>query len=170
MKMNKLAMAVSACIYSSLTFQAALADDTEIYVPKELPADQQVRPNIMFILDSSGSMRSQVPNTGGKTRNAVMKTVVKNLIDELKTKEDVNVGVMRFRGNDGGYVLHPSTRLTAANADNLKGIVDGVPAGATPLWLKPIMSHTATSLVSRHSGATDSASPLLLAEPITSPL
>lgn len=134
MKMNKLAMAVSACIYSSLTFQAALADDTEIYVPKELPADQQVRPNIMFILDSSGSMRSQVPNTGGKTRNAVMKTVVKNLIDELKTKEDVNVGVMRFRGNDGGYVLHPSTRLTAANADNLKGIVDGVPAGGnTPM-------------------------------------
>lgn len=134
MKMNKLAIAISTCLYSSLSFQAAIADDTEIYVPKDLPADQQVRPNIMFVLDSSGSMRSEVANTGGQSRNQVMRSVVKNLIDELKAKEDVNVGIMRFRGSNGGYLLKESSRLTNANATALKNTVDTVPAsGSTPM-------------------------------------
>lgn len=134
MKINKLAVAISTCLYSTLSFQAALADDTEIYVPKELPADQQVRPNIMFILDSSGSMDTEVPNTGNKTRNQVMRSVVNNLIDELKVKEDINVGIMRFKGQNGGYVLAPVSRLTNNNASSLKKVVNKVPAdGWTPM-------------------------------------
>ena len=128
------ALGASAFVYSLLSLQAAMADDTEIYVPKDLPADQQVRPNIMFVLDSSGSMGSTVANSGNRTRNRVMRDVVKDLIDQLKTKEDVNVGFMRYDGNDGGYVLSPVKRLTANNASSMKDIVDGIPAsGNTPL-------------------------------------
>lgn len=149
-----IALGISAFIYSAMTFQAALADDTEIYVPKDLPADQQVRPNILFVLDSSGSMGTTVSSTGGLDRNQVLKNVVNNLIDELKAKEDTNIGFMRFGttndfnesfytcwrdrfgrrvcGNQtelntqGGHIISPVQRLTNANADTMKGIVNSV--------------------------------------------
>lgn len=135
MKLFKpVALGAGAFIYSVLTLQTALADDTEIYVPKDLPADQQVRPNILFVLDSSGSMGSTVAGTGGKTRIQVLRSVVNDLIDQIKVKEDVNVGLMRYTGNDGGYVLSPVQRLTNANAGTMKGVVNAIPAdGNTPL-------------------------------------
>lgn len=132
--LKPLALGASAFVYSLLTLQTAMADDTEIYAPKDLPADQQVRPNIMFVLDSSGSMISQVANSGGKTRNQVMRDVVKNLIDELKDNEDINVGFIRYDDKDGGYVLSPVQRLTKTNAQTMKNVVDTIPAdGSTPL-------------------------------------
>lgn len=129
--LRPVAVGISAFLYGAMTFNTALADDTEIYVPRDLPADQQVRPNIMFILDSSGSMDSIVPNTGNKTRTQVMRQVVNNLIDDLKTKEDVNIGFMRFRGTSneqGGRVVSPVQRLTTSNAETMKTVVNGIPA------------------------------------------
>ncbi len=128
-------LGVGAFLYSLMTLNSAMADDTEIYVPKDLPADQYVRPNIMFVLDSSGSMGSSVAGTTpSQNRNQVLKTVVNNLIDQIKVKEDVNVGFMRYDGNDGGYVLSPLQRLTNANATTMKGVVNAIPAsGNTPL-------------------------------------
>ncbi|MDP2746003.1 PilC/PilY family type IV pilus protein [Pseudomonas sp.] len=139
-KLRPVAVGISAFLYGIITFNIALADDTEIYVPRDLPADQQVRPNILFILDSSGSMGGQVANTGGKTRNQVMQQVVNNLIDQLKTKEDVNIGLMRYKGlrtncpNDnrnceneqGGHIVSPVQRLTSSNADTMKGVVNNI--------------------------------------------
>src|SRR3989338_2913961 len=93
--LKPIALGISAFIYSAMSFQVALADDTEIYVPKDLPADQQVRPNILFILDSSGSMDTKVSGTN-LSRNKVLKNVVNNLIDELKAKEDTNIGFILF--------------------------------------------------------------------------
>ncbi|MBX9915607.1 MAG: pilus assembly protein PilY [Pseudomonadaceae bacterium] len=141
MKLFKpVALGAGAFIYSVLTLQTALADDTEIYVPKDLPADQQVRPNILFVLDSSGSMSSSVSGTTPtQTRIQVLRSVVNNLIDQIKVKEDVNVGFMRFNTNtndtnNGGYVLSPVERLTNANAAAMKTIVNGIGADDnTPL-------------------------------------
>lgn len=139
-KLRPVAVCISAFIYGVMAFNIALADDTEIYVPRDLPADQQVRPNILFILDSSGSMGSTVANSAippskkNRTRNAVMQGVVNDLINDLKAKEDVNVGFMRFDGNDGGYVLSPVKRLTTANASSMQDVVDDIPAsGNTPM-------------------------------------
>jgi len=146
--LKPIALGISAFIYSAMTFQVALADDTEIYVPKDLPADQQVRPNILFVLDSSGSMTSTVDGTN-LSRNKVLKSVVTNLIDELKAKEDTNVGFARFgTTNDviepvyvcswwscgyqnqvntqGGRILSPVKHLTSANADDMKATVNSV--------------------------------------------
>lgn len=142
--LKPIALGISAFIYSTMTFQVALADDTEIYVPKDLPADQQVRPNILFVLDSSGSMSTTVSGTN-LSRNKVLRNVVNNLIDELKSKEDTNIGVMRFgTSNDyneklcnkkdcwyetntqGGRVIGAVKRLTVANTDSMKTIVNSV--------------------------------------------
>lgn len=139
-KLRPVAIVIATFLYSAMSFNSALADDTEIYVPRDLPADQQVRPNILFILDSSGSMQSQVVNTNGRTRNQVMRQVVNNLIDELKTKEDVNIGLMRFKGRrtncpgnnwaceneQGGHIISPVQRLTASNADSIKATVNTI--------------------------------------------
>lgn len=152
--LNPIALGISAFIYSAMTFQIALADDTEIYVPKDLPADQQVRPNILFVLDSSGSMSSGVNNSGGLNRNQVLKNVVNNLIDQLKAKEDTNIGFMRFgTSNDfneyfytcwrdrwgrqqcgyqgelntqGGRVISSVKRLTSTNSETMKNTVNNV--------------------------------------------
>ena len=139
-KLRPVAVCISAFIYGVMAFNIALADDTEIYVPRDVPADQQVRPNILFVLDSSGSMGSTVANSAippskkNRTRNAVMQGVVNDLINDLKAKEDVNVGFMRFDGNDGGYVLSPVKRLTTANASSMQDVVDDIPAsGNTPM-------------------------------------
>lgn len=112
-RLRPLALAMAALLYSSATLQVAFADDTEIYVPKEVPADQQVRPNILFVLDSSGSMTNGVPGTQKdwiegnrrqpgrwteKTRQEVMHEVVQDLIDSLKAQGNTNIGFMRYGG------------------------------------------------------------------------
>jgi Tfp pilus tip-associated adhesin PilY1 len=161
------ALGISAFIYTAMTFNTALADDTEIYVPKDLPADQVVRPNILFILDSSGSMDTTVSGTT-LSRNRVLKNVVQNLIDDLKTKEDVNIGLMRYRGlnnnnEQGGHVITPAKQLTNANADSLKASVEALPtsdwtplsetyyeayrymAGLSPVWGATLSAPTSIS-------------------------
>ncbi len=132
---RKLALAAGAFLYTLLASQAVLADDIEIYVTRDLPADQRVRPNILFIIDSSGSMGTEVSGTKPKqSRIQVVRQVTKQLIDELKVAEDVNVGIMRFNGNDGGKVLQEVKRLTKNNAADMKDVVDDIPAsGNTPL-------------------------------------
>ena len=132
---KKTMLAAGAFVYTLLVSQVVLADDIEIYVTRDLPADQRVRPNILFIVDSSGSMGSDVSGTKPKkTRNQVVLQVTKDLIDELKVNGDVNIGLMRFSGNHGGRVLQEVKRLTNDNAPGLKSIVNDIPAsGNTPL-------------------------------------
>ena len=64
---RKLALGASAFTYLALSLSTALADDTEIYTTRDLPADQRVRPNIMFVIDTSGSMNGGVPGTNCKS-------------------------------------------------------------------------------------------------------
>ncbi|HTO19475.1 MAG TPA: PilC/PilY family type IV pilus protein [Pseudomonas sp.] len=123
--LRQLALAAGAFAYSLSATHTALADDIEIYVTRDLPADQRVRPNILFILDSSGSMRTTVSGTR-KSRNQVVREVTKELVDDLKVSGDVNVGLMRFNSTDGGRVLYPVQRLTSNNATTLKSAIDKV--------------------------------------------
>jgi Tfp pilus tip-associated adhesin PilY1 len=159
------ALGIGAFIYSTLTLQTALADDTEIYIPKDLPADQQVRPNILFILDSSGSMDTKVSGTN-LSRNKVLKNVVNNLIDELKAKEDTNIGFMRFgtshdgdNNTQGGRVLSPVQRLTTANADAMKSVVNAIGTDDwTPLSETYYEAYRYTSGLTPKWGGTSSVS------------
>lgn len=125
MNIRPYALLLGSFCYLGLTLQTALADDTEIYVSRKLSEDQQIRPNLLFVIDNSGSMLSAVPgskcNSGdegypnrcvatcirsswwgcseyeyNKTRMQVVKDVTNELIDELRLSDDVNVGLMHF--------------------------------------------------------------------------
>lgn len=95
---------------------ASLADDTEVYVgSEELAQSQGIRPNVLIILDTSGSMSEQVPGTG-KTRLENMKEALHSLLDGLN---NVNIGLMRF-SNPGGPVLLPVAPIDADASDAFK--------------------------------------------------
>jgi type IV pilus assembly protein PilY1 len=76
------------------------ADDTEIYFNSS--ATSSTKPNVLLILDTSGSMTSNVTGTT-QTRIEAMKEA---MVDIITNTNDVNMGLMRFTYNDGGPILH----------------------------------------------------------------
>ncbi|WP_061240653.1 PilC/PilY family type IV pilus protein [Ectopseudomonas composti] len=145
MNIRSFSLVLGSFMYVGLTAQTALADDTEIYVSRKLPEDQQVRPNLMFVIDNSGSMDSAVPGTtcaiadrdirnrcvtkgSGRnrtyeqTRLQVVKDVTNQLIEELRLSDDVNIGLMHFDSSnsyEGGMVAIPLARVSS-NAQAFK--------------------------------------------------
>lgn len=75
---------------------SALADDSEIY-SSSAPA---ANPNILFLLDTSGSMRTEdVPSPQGlRKRIDVVKEVFSNVIASAPPK--INIGLIRYGGED----------------------------------------------------------------------
>lgn len=145
-------------IHSGLSF----ADDTEIYLTRDLPADQRVRPNIMFVIDTSGSMQSGVPgtnckslvvpyasvprdnctsttmplnrNNGTLTRMQVVKQVVNQLVDELAISNDSNIGLARFdSNNNGGFINVPVAQAGTVAANFKNQLTSYYASGGTPL-------------------------------------
>lgn len=66
------------------------ADDTEIYFSEKLT---NVRPNILFVVDGSGSMNTKVENSN-ETRLDVMKRALSSVLETAP--ENLNVGLMNF--------------------------------------------------------------------------
>ena len=109
--------------YLAMTFSlvagsgSAGADDTEIYFSTGSSSgnvSDPLRPNVLFILDTSGSMTDTVPDTGGKSRITVLKEAMTTIIDNV---EDINLGLMRFTNNDGGPVLYPIKYIDLENRE-----------------------------------------------------
>ena len=82
----------------------SLADDTEIYLGSDEVISQSglIRPNVLFILDTSGSMSAEVENSG-KDRLEHMQDAFNDVMDSIN---NVNVGLMRFT-DPGGPILFP---------------------------------------------------------------
>jgi len=78
-------------LLASLNFYVGLsfADDIEIYINKS--SNLNVNPNILFVLDDSGSMTTRVTKT--QSRIQVLKTVMNELLDEFS---NINAGIMSF--------------------------------------------------------------------------
>ena len=76
------------------------ADDTEIYLGN-VNVTAGVRPNVLFVLDTSGSMS----NKDGMSQDRLdrMKDALKTILDDAN---NINVGLMRFT-DPGGPVLFP---------------------------------------------------------------
>jgi|AZIH01.1.fsa_nt_gi type IV pilus assembly protein PilY1 len=119
-----LTMTLSAA-YFSMAGMAALADDTEIFFTDRT---NLVRPNIMFILDTSGSMGTN--DVDGETRLQVMKDAATSLLTNL---EDVNVGLMVFGGNEGAYFKAPIDKIEDQRSTLIDIIDDLDDGGNTPL-------------------------------------
>ncbi len=81
-----------------LAISPVWADDTEIFFGDF--SDGEISPNVLFVVDTSGSMGNTVSGTG-MTRMQNVQAALTTLLTNLN---DVNVGLMRF-SNPGGPVL-----------------------------------------------------------------
>ena len=73
------------------------ADDTDLYLGKAKTITQEVRPNILFMLDNSGSMSFQITQDDGTPTGVRRIEVLKEaLLETLKRVDNVNVGLGRF--------------------------------------------------------------------------
>ncbi|MEQ8428081.1 MAG: PilC/PilY family type IV pilus protein [Gammaproteobacteria bacterium] len=82
------------------------ADDTEIYFSSGSATGNQstaILPNVLLILDTSGSMSATVSGTG-KSRMELMKEAMRSIITDV---QDVKMGLMRFTYTEGGAVVFP---------------------------------------------------------------
>jgi type IV pilus assembly protein PilY1 len=115
----------------------ARADDIELYVGAVEGQTPENYPNVLLVIDTSGSMNDMTPS--GQTRIAVVKQVANELLDSL---DKVNVGLMRFSTGyteggvlheGGGMVLH-ALEDVATSRDEIKAQVNALTAsGFTPL-------------------------------------
>lgn len=105
MKPNKLSICngLLAFTFSLMAGMSAQADDTEIFFGSSTGS----KPNVLFILDTSGSMRST--DGGSTSRMDRMKAAFSSLLDNIN---NANVGIMRFN-DPGGPVLYPVTNIDA---------------------------------------------------------
>ena len=98
------------------------ADDIEIYFNSADAANNTdiIRSNVLFILDSSNSMRQQIPGTG-LSRMDALKDAMEVVLSNIR---DVNVGLMRFNqgnsGKEGGPVIFPIKNIDG-NVNNVVG-------------------------------------------------
>ena len=87
---------------------SANADDTEIFFGGL--ADSNIQPNVLFILDNSGSMDT----TDHGERESRMDQMKSAMTQLLQNMNNVNVGIMQF-SYPGGAVLHPIVDIDQTN-------------------------------------------------------
>ncbi|HEX5055899.1 MAG TPA: PilC/PilY family type IV pilus protein [Gammaproteobacteria bacterium] len=96
--------AAAIAALSALSSPIAQADDTDVFLGRAQVSDANVRPNILFIIDTSGSMDTKdIADAPNKSRLDVMKTALVNLLNSVN---NVNVGLMTFN-SEGGPVRYP---------------------------------------------------------------
>ncbi|MEC8009912.1 MAG: PilC/PilY family type IV pilus protein [Pseudomonadota bacterium] len=89
------------------------ADDTEVFVGGGT-GTSGVKPNILFILDNSGSMSgSSYDEYGRPSRLSRMENMKVAFEEVMQNAEGLNVGLMSFNGN-GGYMLYPVANIDDA--------------------------------------------------------
>ncbi|MEE4245594.1 MAG: hypothetical protein V2I33_09290 [Kangiellaceae bacterium] len=93
-----------AAVYSFFSTGVAFADDTEIFFTDN--TQEAKIPNILFVIDTSGSMRN-FPAGQNQTRLAIVQDA---MVDLLGTLTNVNVGLSRF-STPGGPILYPVTYI-----------------------------------------------------------
>ncbi len=133
-------LTLSALVAFSLSTAPAQAEDTELFVNTAADAGVGFYPNVLFIVDTSGSMATETDS--GATRMEVVQNVLNDYLDDL---QDVNVGLMRFDsgyvdgGGDfevddfvegGGMVLHAVQNIETARTD-VKSTVNALTASGT---------------------------------------
>ena len=127
-------------LFTSVINMHAYAEDIELYVNKDANSDE--KPRVLLIFDTSGSMAfssSTGDNCGQEYRNgpyilcpdsrleAAQKAMSKVVDDN---KDSIDFGLMRFNGNEGGYVLNG----IGSSPDSIKSSINNLLArGGTPL-------------------------------------
>ena len=97
-----------------------VAEDVDIYMHSAEAITQETRPNILFMLDNSGSMMEPIRDDDGnpvqpaQTRIDMLKQALDLMLDEV---HNVNVGIARFavrpEKKSGGVVVQPGLPVNA---------------------------------------------------------
>ncbi len=99
---------VLSCYVATASFQAT-ADDTEIYFG--VGVNTAAKPNVLFILDDSGSMNTMVYDEKGNALGTRMEIVRNGFVSLMDKLTNINVGLMNFsaasNNTNGGPVLYP---------------------------------------------------------------
>ena len=99
-------------LFGLLASTPAIADDTEIFFSE---TKRSVNPNVMFIIDVSGSMDAEVDGSGGKNRLTVMQNALRTVLSTAP--KNLNVGLMNYGevvSRDLGHgVKFPATDIEA---------------------------------------------------------
>ncbi|NIB40249.1 VWA domain-containing protein [Pseudomaricurvus alkylphenolicus] len=122
-------------IYTSLGLTPAYADDTEIYFGGNfIGSGVETRPNILFVLDTSGSMSYGLdPDNPSYGTNERLDALKQAMTSVLSSVSNVNIGIMRFT-NPGGPVLHPVTyvdEISGSTTQTVTSQVDSSQSDAT---------------------------------------
>jgi|GEM_PF-1251908 len=82
----------------------AYADDVDIYIRQADSISEETRPNILFMLDNSGSMNQRLrdPKTGTPLSQKRIDVLQEALLQMLSEVYNVNVGLARFASLMGG--------------------------------------------------------------------
>lgn len=98
---------------SMLMTCATLADDTEVFLGSGATSSN-IKPNVLFIIDTSGSMDWD-SDTPGQSRLEVMQDALTQILSKAN---DINVGLMTFNSR-GGPVRYPLSYIDA-DADEVE--------------------------------------------------
>jgi type IV pilus assembly protein PilY1 len=94
------------------------AQDTEIYFSGgtiSAATDESILPNVLFILDTSGSMTNDLTGDAeGRSRIEALRDSMETIIAGVN---NINLGLMRFTQDNGGPVLFPITYIDSALTD-----------------------------------------------------
>lgn len=106
----------------------AMADDTEIFTGEQ----SVVRPNIVFIIDTSGSMNGMVQTDAQRrTRLQIVQAVARDFVNSAT---GINLGLMRYDADaEGGMVTVAVAPVEGARTDLISSINGFTAGGFTPL-------------------------------------
>jgi type IV pilus assembly protein PilY1 len=105
--MHKFLLSISSFLFSVCIGFSAFADDLDIYLGTTTSA-QTYNPNVLFIMDTSGSMTSK--DGGSESRMLRVQNALKSA---LGSATNINAGLMRF-SDYGGPILYPVADISAS--------------------------------------------------------
>jgi len=112
------------------------ADETEIFFQNQASS---VNPNVLFLMDSSGSMADLLSDGSGQTRMDVLKETFRQVMEDAPP--DMNVGLMHYANSDWSKdykvfgsnwsfvkgVNFPTIQVDTDAYDVVNGVVDNLP-------------------------------------------
>lgn len=99
--LSKCRQSFTAVLATFVIFNPVWAEDIEIFFSQA--SNQDAQPNVLFILDGSGSMGEY--DGGSKTRLERLRT---SLTSVLENTSNINAGLMRFsHSQSGGSIIYP---------------------------------------------------------------
>lgn len=109
------------------------ADDTEIYVSTQ--SDEN--PNVIFIMDTSGSMGYSAYSDDGDYEGSRLEVVQEVAVDVINSTSNINIAIMRFdrKSSSGGWLSSP---MLPIEQEGVRSLVHDVlysytAAGGTPI-------------------------------------